>query len=72
MAAVVRTVYFTDTGDELVVTAACKVCKLTQADLASTPFDLVVSPRGMAHLTDEYGDTDCGKDATRVGWWWPG
>ncbi len=44
---------------------------LKQEDLDDSPFELVVSPQGVAHHANEYGDTDCGKDATGNGWWWP-
>jgi hypothetical protein len=68
---VTRTIHFTDSGETREVTRACKVCGLTQEDLDDSPFQLVVSPQGVAHYTDCYGKTECGKDATRDGWWWP-
>lgn len=66
-----RKLYFIDSEDQLVVTGGCKVCRVTQADLQAESFQLVVSPSGLAHHANEYGDTDCGKDATRREWWWP-
>lgn len=32
---------------------------------------VIVSPRGIAHFGEDYGDTSCGIDATGDGWWWP-
>ena len=68
MSAVAR-VYFVDSGDELVIANACRVCRVTEEDIRSR--QIVVSPQGMAHHGDEYGETVCGKDATKPKWWWP-
>jgi hypothetical protein len=56
---------FEPEGDQLVVARACKVCVG-----ASVENPRVVSPAGVAHMANDYGDTDCGKNATRDGWWW--
>jgi hypothetical protein len=64
----VSTVYFLDSGDQLHIHRGCKVCGVSQQEIEK--YEIVVSPRGIAHHSDEYGDTDCGKDATRDGWWW--
>jgi hypothetical protein len=62
------TVYFLDSGARLEIRSGCKVCGVAQEHIET--HDIVVSPGGIAHYTDEYGDTGCGKDATRNGWWW--
>ena len=65
-------VYLEESCDRREVKKPCRgACRLAERDLLAQPFQLVVSPSGVAHLTNEYGDTDCGKDATRDGWWWP-
>lgn len=66
-----RVLRWIDSEDTLVVADGCKVCRITQADVLRDPFNYVVSAAGIAHHANEYGDTDCGKDATREGWWWP-
>lgn len=65
----VGTVYFIDSGDELNIRRGCKVCRVTQVSIASQ--QVVVSPAGIAHHGNDYGETNCGKDATGYGWWWP-
>jgi len=67
-----RVLRWIDSDDELMVAAPCRgACRVSQADVRAEPFRLVVSPSGIAHHSNEYGDTDCGHDATRDGWWWP-
>jgi hypothetical protein len=53
------------------VIACCRVCGVTDEDVRA--YEVLVSPQGVAHFSDEYGtgDTKCGKDATRDAWWWP-
>lgn len=60
-----RTVRFEETGEQRVVTRSCLICHIEAED------EFVVSPGGLAHAANEFGDTDCGLDATRDGWWWP-
>jgi len=65
-------VIFDETGEERTVRGVCRRCyrcgelvsELSVAELQ------VVSPMGIAHYANEYGDTDCGRNATREGWWW--
>ncbi len=59
-----RVVVFEPEGDQLVVAKACRVCR------AAIDHARVVSPAGVAHHANDWGDTDCGKNATRDGWWW--
>lgn len=66
-----RVLRWIDSDAQMIVAKACRGCRLTQADIAKEPFQLVVSPAGVAHHANDYGDTDCGHDATRDGWWWP-
>jgi len=47
-----------------IVRRACKIC---QGDISDPA---IVSPRGVAHESEGYGITICGKDATRPDWWW--
>lgn len=75
----IRTVYFTawlDKDEQIpprdVVGVCHGACDLREMDVRDVDyFNYVVSPQGIAHLANEYGDTDCGHDATRDGWWWP-
>lgn len=63
-------VVFEETGERREVKGGCFVCKVTPEDVRA--FSVIVSPTGIAHHSrDGYGDTVCGKDATRNGWWWP-
>ena len=48
------------------VKRACKRCK---PDLEQGAY--IVSPTGIAHHGNEYGETECGIDATGPNWWWP-
>jgi len=50
------------------VTSGCYVCRVTAADVRRGV--VVVSPTGKAHHGNG-GVTNCGKDATGDGWWWP-
>lgn len=59
------TVYWEDSPDRRrVVRRGCKICKGDISDPA------IVSPSGVAHESEGYGITICGKDATRFDWWW--
>jgi hypothetical protein len=65
----VRSVFFDETGEEIVVVALCRRCyrdgeTLEAADLG------IVSPRGTAHHSDGCESTECGIRATGDGWWW--
>jgi len=46
------------------VTRGCKVCG---GDISHP---MIVSPSGMAHESEGYGVTVCGRDATGPEWWW--
>jgi hypothetical protein len=60
-----------DKPERRAVTKCCEVCGVTEEDVRA--FEILVSPQGVAHFSDEdgTGDTKCGKDATRDAWWWP-
>lgn len=50
------------------VERACTICGPSDEEIRSGR--VIVSPTGVAHHAD--GDkTNCGKDATPDGWWWP-
>ena len=51
------------------VRRGCQLCGVTTQDIASCY--VVVSPSGLAHHGEDFGVTQCGKDATGDGWWWP-
>lgn len=59
------------------VKRGCLRCGVSDDSLRRCEF--VLSPGGVAHYTrsawdvwaDNSGNTACGKDATRDGWWWP-
>ncbi len=73
----ITTVYFTEWYEDYDplpprdVTKCCQVCGVTEEDVLSR--EVIVSPQGVAHFAewDNGGDTKCGHDATRDGWWWP-
>jgi len=48
---------------------ACKVCKPDPEEIDRGW--VVISPNGVCHHGRDDGDTECGKDATGDGWWWP-
>lgn len=47
----------------------CLRCGVRQVDLALG--EVIVSPTSRAHFGTDGGDTRCGIDATKDGWWWP-
>lgn len=51
------------------VRRGCVLCKVTDEELLAGY--VVVSPTGIAHHGTDDGETECGKDATGDGWWWP-
>lgn len=57
-------VIYEETGEEREVVRACKVCR---ADIGDP---VIVSKNGVAHESEGYGMTCCGKDATGPNWWW--
>lgn len=51
------------------INSGCFRCGVTNASIDNNR--VVVSPTGKAHYGRDYGDTECGIDATGDGWWWP-
>lgn len=54
-----------------IVLGRCKRCEATMAERGTHDPFLVISPKGKAHIGDDYGMTACGLDATGDEWWWP-
>lgn len=52
------------------VKRGCAVCRVTDDEILLSGH-VIVSPRGIAHAGQDDGDTECGKDTTGDGWWWP-
>jgi hypothetical protein len=48
------------------IKSGCFICKVEPGNR-----QVIVSPTGKSHHTKGYGMTECGKDATGDGWWWP-
>lgn len=65
------TVYWEEADKERVVTGLCARCQTIHRDELLTLGDvMIVSPRGMGHLTGETGEsTACGINATGDEWW---
>lgn len=60
-------VRFEETGEEREVVRYCRRCFPCPLNEAV----MLVSPSGVVHhVTDNYGRTDCGADATGLNWWW--
>lgn len=55
---------------EVILAAPLRRCAVCATQWWPPHVQGVVSPAGLEHLEDE-GDTLCGHDATRDGWWWP-
>lgn len=47
----------------------CKRCRRDPYGRHDEAF-AVVSPTGITHIGEEYGETACGIDATGENWWW--
>jgi len=56
------------------VTGVCQVCRRVMARYYGLPLRMenpyIVSPGGTIHSGGEWGQTDCGRDATGTDWWW--
>jgi len=63
-----ETVVFEETGEERAVVRYCKRCGRCWAYENVDSWE-IVSPAGTAHVGADYGETLCGIDATRAGWW---
>jgi hypothetical protein len=65
----VGTVYWEEEPDRRrKVLSCCRVCfggRRVGLDQV-----MCVSPQGVAHESDDYGVTVCGKDGTGTDWWW--
>ena len=62
-------VYFEETGERRGVLRGCLLCGVTEENIRANEF--ILSPSGVAHSTDGYENTTCGKDGTGEKWWWP-
>lgn len=51
------------------IKARCRTCRVNLTEIRADV--VVVSPKGMAHIGEDYGRTFCGRDATGDNWWWP-
>lgn len=47
----------------------CKRCHVSDFHIRSRM--VVISPTAVAHFGADYGETECGIDATGDRWWWP-
>lgn len=55
---------------ERVVLRGCPVCGRREHPINDLSDVMIVSPRGVAHHSDGWGVTICGRDATGENWWW--
>ncbi len=66
---VLEVVVFEESGEERMVLGLCRLCEKSWPTPEPHHY-AVVSPRGTAHVAEDYGMTACGRDGTGAKWWW--